>query len=63
MADSVAEWGQIPNLANAICEPPLMDFAAVIRSELQLDQTQWPERVTADRYPPSDIAALICTVF
>lgn len=63
MAHSEAEWGQLANLQNAICLPPLMDLAAIVGPILELEQTQWPERVTADRYQPSDTTALVCVVF
>ena len=62
MAQSVEQWMSIA-AAPAFCQVPLIGLPVLPALACELDETQRPERITADRWSPSDAANMISALF
>jgi hypothetical protein len=61
MAQSVEQWMPVP-ATPALCNVPIAALPQLPAAALELDETQRPERVTADRWTVPD-ANLVPTLF
>lgn len=60
MAWDVSQTQQLAT--TALCDVPMVELPPPPSTVLELTATAWPERVTADRYQPSD-ANLVTALF